>query len=57
MVNANKCLFGQHIIEYLGHLVSGDGVQMDPNKISSVLQWSASTNGVRGLQGLTKYYC
>lgn len=36
MVNRKKCSFGQDKIEYLGHVVSKDGVKADPCKVSDM---------------------
>ncbi|KAD5961194.1 hypothetical protein E3N88_12667 [Mikania micrantha] len=57
-LNPQKCSFGQSTVEYLGHLISGQGVSMDPTKIQVVVDWPASTNikGLRGFLGLTGYY-
>ncbi|KAK0583355.1 hypothetical protein LWI29_036098 [Acer saccharum] len=45
-------------VEYLGHLISADGVAVDPAKIQSVQGWPIPTNtrGVRGFLGLAGYY-
>ncbi|TYK28181.1 polyprotein [Cucumis melo var. makuwa] len=45
-------------IEYLGHVISGEGVEVDPEKIQSIAEWSSPTNvrEVRGFLGLTGYY-
>jgi hypothetical protein len=32
----SKCSFGASEVEYLGHIVSNDGVQVDPKKIESI---------------------
>ena len=40
VVNAKKCLLGRDNVEYLGHIMSFEGVKMDPAKISAVLRWS-----------------
>lgn len=58
VANRKKCTFGQHQLEYLGHVISKVGVIVDPVKVSSVLQWPIPKNvkGVRGFLGLTGYY-
>ena len=38
-VKRSKCSFGRDSIEYLGHVVSGDGVKPDPKKIAVVRDW------------------
>ena len=56
--NKEKCNFGQRSIEYLGHVISKQGVEVDPNKVKSVLDWPVPTNvkGVRGFLGIIGYY-
>jgi hypothetical protein len=34
-----KCAFGASEVEYLGHIVKKDGVQVDPTKIESMQDW------------------
>lgn len=43
---------------YLDHILSGEGVEVDPEKIRSIKQWPIPTNvrEVRGVLGLTRYY-
>ena len=36
---ASKCFFGVKEVEYLGHIVSQEGVKLDPNKIKSIKEW------------------
>ncbi|XP_037497049.1 uncharacterized protein LOC119371287 [Jatropha curcas] len=57
-LNQKKCFFGRKSVEYLGHIISKDGVVMDPSKVSSILQWPIpkSTRAVRGFLGITGYY-
>ncbi|MCH80537.1 Ty3/gypsy retrotransposon protein [Trifolium medium] len=58
VANKKKCHFAQETIEYLGHVISHQGVVVDPNKVISVTQWPVPRNvkGVRGFLGLTGYY-
>ncbi|GAU50456.1 hypothetical protein TSUD_373220 [Trifolium subterraneum] len=58
VVNKKKCSFAQQSVEYLGHVVTGNGVAVDPSKVVGVLQWPQPRNvkGVRGFLGLTGYY-
>lgn len=58
VANEAKCKFGCKQVDYLGHVISGDGVAVDPDKIKCVLEWPEPKNvkGVRGFLGLTGYY-
>lgn len=52
-----KCKFGCYEIEYLGHVISSQGVQADSTKISRMLRWSVPTSikALEGFLGLTRY--
>ena len=53
-----KCFFEVHEVEYLGHIVSHEGVKVDPNKIKSIKEWKIPIT-IKHLQGflrLTGYY-
>ncbi|KAJ4776988.1 polyprotein [Rhynchospora pubera] len=54
----SKCEFGLLKIGYLGHLISQNGVETDPQKIEAMLHWPMPKNmrAVRGFLGLTGYY-
>ena len=57
-VNQKKCALRCLAVECLRHVVPGRGVEMDPTKVSSVLQWPTLKNlkEVRGFLGLIGYF-
>jgi hypothetical protein len=54
----SKCSFGKEEVEYLGHVISQDGVKVDPEKIKAITEWPKPKNisKLRGFLGLTGYY-
>ena len=42
-VNASRCAFGQQELEYLGHIVSSQGVKVDKSKIATMVAWPRPT--------------
>ncbi|XP_027157841.1 uncharacterized protein LOC113759461 [Coffea eugenioides] len=54
----SKCSFAQKQVAYLGHVISGEEVQADPQKVQAIQQWPVSSNlkELRGFFGLVGYY-
>jgi len=43
-VKFSKCAFGLQELEYLRHIVTPQGVKVDQNKITAMLNWPRPTN-------------
>ncbi|XP_074323394.1 uncharacterized protein LOC141660315 [Apium graveolens] len=58
VVNRKKCSFGVERVAYLGHVISGQRVAIDMDKVKSILDWPYPRNlkELRGFLGLTRYY-
>jgi hypothetical protein len=54
----NKCSFYQKQIHYSRHIISKDGIAVDPEKIEAIREWSMLKNvlEVRSFMGLAGYY-
>ncbi|GJW24069.1 putative reverse transcriptase domain-containing protein [Tanacetum coccineum] len=55
----SKCEFWLQEVQFLGHVINGDGIHVDPSKIEAVKNWEAprTSSEVRSFLGLAGYYC
>ncbi|MBW0575712.1 hypothetical protein O181_115427 [Austropuccinia psidii MF-1] len=56
---ASKCVFHASSVEYLGYVVSSDGLKMDSSKVQKILNWPQFKN-IKSLQsflGFANFYC
>ena len=53
-----KCDFFKDKIQYLGHVVSKDGISIDPKKIKAITEWLFPKNvsDIRSFMAITAYY-
>ncbi|GJV66274.1 putative reverse transcriptase domain-containing protein [Tanacetum coccineum] len=54
----SKCEFWLREVQFLGHVINGDGIHVDPSKIKVVKNWEAprTLSEVRSFLGLAGYY-
>ncbi|KAL9281200.1 putative nucleotidyltransferase, Ribonuclease H [Arabidopsis thaliana] len=54
----SKCSFWQREMSFLGHIISAEGVSVDPEKIEVIRDWPRPTNAteIRSFLGLAGYY-
>ena len=54
----SKCKLFQTSVEFLGHVVSNEGISCDPKKIEAIDQWQTPKNvkAVRSFVGFCQYY-
>ena len=54
----SKCDFFRDRIQYLGHIISEEGISVDPEKIEAIVNWPTPRNvtNVRSFMGLVGYY-
>ena len=54
----SKCDFYKDKIQYLGHVISIEGISVDPDKIKCIIDWPVpkDVTNVRSLIGITCYY-
>ena len=54
----SKCEFWLEEIPFLGHIISGEGIRVDPSKVEDVVNWKRPTTvtEIRSFLGLAGYY-
>ena len=54
----SKCDFYRDRIQYLGHIISKEGISVDLEKIEAIMNWTTPRNvtDVRSFMGLARYY-
>jgi hypothetical protein len=54
----SKCEFWMEKVAFLGHVLSAEGIAMDPSKVESVTKWEQPLNvtNVRSFLGMAGYY-
>ena len=54
----SKCEFYKDKIQYLGHIISKQGLAVDPEKIKAIIEWPMLTDvsAVRSFMGIAGYY-
>ncbi|GJU53017.1 putative nucleotidyltransferase, ribonuclease H [Tanacetum coccineum] len=54
----SKCEFWLREVQFLGHVINGNGIHVDPSKIEAVKNWKAPRTSieVRSFLGLAGYY-
>ena len=57
-IKGSKCRFFQEKIHFLGHIVSNQGVKVDPEKVAAVskMQSSRTIKELRAILGLFGFY-
>jgi len=54
----DKCDFYQKRIQYLGHVISEEGIAVEPKMIRAIMEWSIPKDvvDIRSFMGITRYY-
>ena len=58
VLKPSKCKFFQKSVEFLGHVVSQEGISCDPNKLEAIKNWPQpqKVKDIRSFLGLASYY-
>ena len=54
----SKCSFALPTADFLGHIISADGISCDPAKVKAIVEWPApkAVSHLRSFLGLANYY-
>ena len=57
-MNGSKCSFAQDEVKYIGHILSKDGIRIDPSKTGVISSWSRpkTAKQVRSYLGMANFY-
>uniref|UniRef100_A0A8C1NZE8 Gypsy retrotransposon integrase-like protein 1 n=1 Tax=Cyprinus carpio TaxID=7962 RepID=A0A8C1NZE8_CYPCA len=57
-VKAEKCVFHAQSVSFLGHIISTEGVRMDPEKVKAVVNWPSpeSRKALQRFLGFANFY-
>ncbi|KAL1914164.1 uncharacterized protein VTP21DRAFT_10268 [Calcarisporiella thermophila] len=58
IANLKKCTFAQKQLEFVGHIISDQGISVDPGKVRAIREWTrpTSVHELRQFLGLASYY-
>nr|GEX55989.1 hypothetical protein [Tanacetum cinerariifolium] len=56
--NGKKCHFLVTDVTFLGYIVTGSGIKIDPAKVEAIISWptSSTIHDIRSFQGLASFY-
>jgi hypothetical protein len=54
----SKCEFWLDKVEFLGHVITKEGIAVNPSKVQVILDWKAPNNvmEILGFLGMARYY-
>lgn len=57
-VKYSKCEIYRNKVQYMGHVITQEGITIVPEKIKAIMEWHVTTNvvDIRSFVGLFRYY-